>query len=100
VRPCPPRETIEAIGAWVTRNGTTRSAAVRQLVEIGLGSAKIARRTARSDSPTARDLAAAQIDRLIDPAAQPEEKANRKRRLLKGPEEFQETRVDRPGRRR
>ena len=91
-----PRETIEAIGAWATRNGTTRSAAVRQLVEIGLGSAKIARRQERSDSPTARDLAAAQIDRLIDPAAQPDEKANRKRRLLKGPEEFQETRVDRP----
>jgi hypothetical protein len=31
----------------------------------------------------------------VDPAAHPEEAANRKRRLIKGPEEFREVRVDR-----
>jgi hypothetical protein len=34
-------------------------------------------------------------DRLSDSAAHPEEQASRKRRLLKGPEEFREVRIDR-----
>jgi hypothetical protein len=70
--------------------------AIRRLVEIGLGSVKVARAQKRSDSPTARDLAAVQIDRLADSGAPAEEQASRKRHLLKGPEEFREARVDRP----
>jgi hypothetical protein len=72
-----------------------RSEAIRRLVALGLGSAKVARGQKRSDSPTARDLAAAQIDRLTDPAVPADEQASRKHRLLKGPEEFREARVDR-----
>ena len=71
------------------------SDAIRRLVEIALGSVQVARKQKRSDSPTARDLAAVQIDRLTDVDAHPEEQASRKRRLLKGPEEFREVRVDR-----
>ena len=70
--------------------------AIRRLVEIGLGSVKVARAQKRSDSPTARDLAAVQIDRIADSGAPAEEQASRKRHLLKGPEEFREARVDRP----
>jgi hypothetical protein len=33
---------------------------------------------------------------IADPAARPEERAERQRRLTKGPEEFREVRVDRP----
>jgi hypothetical protein len=76
----------------------TLSEAIRRLVEIGLGSVKIARAQKRSDSPTARDLAAVQIDRLADSGAPAEEQASRKRHLLKGPEEFREARIDRPKR--
>jgi hypothetical protein len=36
------------------------------------------------------------IDKIADPAAHPEERAERRRRLTKGPEEFREVRVDRP----
>lgn len=90
-----PRELIAAVKAWAIANGTSRSDAFRRLVEIGLGSAKVARGQKRSDSPTARDLAAVQIDRLADPAAPAEEQASRKHRLLKCPEEFREARVDR-----
>jgi hypothetical protein len=43
----------------------------------------------------AKDLAAKTIDNLVEPLiVPPEEKASRKRRLLKGPEEFREARVD------
>ena len=70
--------------------------AIRRLVEIGLGSVKVARAQKRSDSPTARDLAAVQIDRLADSGVPAEKQASRKRHLLKGPEEFREARVDRP----
>jgi hypothetical protein len=76
----------------------TLSEATRRLVEIGLGSVKVARAQKRSDSPTARDLAAVQIDRLADSGAPAEEQASRKRHLLKGPEEFREGRIDRPKR--
>jgi len=92
-----PPTLLAAVEAWAKKqvDDPNRSEAIRRLVEIGLGSAKIARSQKRSDSPTARDLAAAQIDRLTDPAAPADEQAHRKRRLLKGPEEFREVRVDR-----
>ena len=44
----------------------------------------------------AKDMAAGAIDKLADRAAPSEEQASRKRRLLKGPEEFRESRVDTP----
>jgi hypothetical protein len=47
-----------------------------------------------SAAAKAKELAAKAINRLVDPAAPAEEKASRKRRLIKGPEEFQEVRVD------
>ena len=73
----------------------TLSEATRRLVELGLaGSAKPPPRSEKN-AAKAKELAAKTIDRLVDPAAPPEEKASRKRRLLKGPEEFREVRVDR-----
>ena len=40
-----------------------------------------------------RDL---DFDRMTDATAHPDDQANRKHHLLKGPEEFREARVDRP----
>jgi hypothetical protein len=40
-------------------------------------------------------MAADQLDQLADPSATTDEQAVRKRRLLQGPEEFQNVRVDR-----
>jgi hypothetical protein len=93
-------EFLAAVDAWAAQQDDTpgRSEAIRRLVEIGLGSVKVARAQKRSDSPTARDLAAVQIDRLADSGAPAEEQASRKRHLLKGPEEFREARIDRPKR--
>jgi hypothetical protein len=44
----------------------------------------------------AQELAWKTVEKLVDPAAPPEERAQRQRRLTKGPEEFQGVRVDRP----
>jgi hypothetical protein len=44
----------------------------------------------------ALELAGKQIDKLIDPSATDEEREQRKRRLLKGPNEFREIRGDLP----
>jgi len=93
-----PAELTAAVDKWAEDHEANRSEAIRQLVEIGLGSVKVARAQKRSDSPTARDLAAVQIDRLADSGAPAEEQASRKRHLLKGPEEFREARIDRPKR--
>jgi hypothetical protein len=44
----------------------------------------------------AQELATKAIEKIIDPAALPEERAQRRRRLTKGPQEFREDRVDLP----
>jgi hypothetical protein len=72
------------------------SEAIRRLVELGLAGAPRdpVRRSERSTAK-AKELAGKAIDRLVDKAAPAEEQASRKRRLLRGPEEFRGVRVDR-----
>jgi hypothetical protein len=43
-------------------------------------------------------MAGTAIDDMMDTATSPDDQASRKRRLLKGPEEFRNVRVDRPKR--
>jgi hypothetical protein len=70
--------------------------AVRRLVEIGLKARRPPTKATINPSRKKRaaELAAQAIDGMVGSAAQTEEAANRKRRLLKGPEEFLEVRVD------
>jgi hypothetical protein len=70
------------------------SEAIRRLVELGL---TVKTKSAPSERQRAAlaDLAAKAIDSLTV-AAPDDEKASRKRRLLKGPTEFREARVDQP----
>jgi hypothetical protein len=88
---------LAVLDEWISRQGDphlSRPEAIRRLVEIGLEHSKpIGRRSANSVD-RAKQLAAKAIDGLVDPAAPAEETANRKRRLLKGPEEFREVRHD------
>jgi ribosomal protein S27E len=46
----------------------------------------------RKRAARAQEMAAQEIDRLIDPSAPDEERQRRKRRLLKGPKEFRDVR--------
>jgi hypothetical protein len=69
----------------------------RRVVELGLTVKAPARPVSKPDRKLrAAELAAKAIDKIGDPAAPPEERAQRRRRLTKGPEEFQDVRVDRP----
>ena len=102
------------------------SEAVRRLVELGLTVKTKARPTGRPSSALVADLAAEAIDslgpkvqasrpggklgrklraqelatkaieKIIDPAAPPEERTQRRRRLTKGPPEFRDARIDQP----
>jgi hypothetical protein len=90
-----------------------RPEAIRRLVEIGLAASRTSDRTRPGRSldlgamakiepapatgrvARARELAAEAIDKMGDPTANPDERNERRRRLTKGPPEFQEVRVDR-----
>ena len=53
--------------------------------------ASVARSSVRTKKAAkASEMAAQEIDRLIDPSAPDEERQRRKRRLLKGPKEFRD----------
>src|SRR6266436_8202524 len=90
---------LATLDGWIAKQrepDLTRPEAIRRLVELGL--------TVKTKSPPSErqraalaDLAAKAIDSLTV-AAPDDENASRKRRLLKGPEEFRAVRVDRPSR--
>jgi hypothetical protein len=92
-----PPGLLAEVEAWATANDTTRSEAIRRLVELGLTVKTPARPASKPGRRLrARELAATAIEKIIDPAAAPEEQAQRRRRLTKGPPEFREARVDQP----
>jgi hypothetical protein len=94
-----PPADVAILDAWIKKHAPnmSRPEAIRRLVELGL-KAKMPIKTARStpDKVRAAELAAKTIEKIIDPAAAPEERAQRRRRLTKGPLEFREDRVDLP----
>jgi hypothetical protein len=95
-------EQIKAIDRWAARQvpPVTRPEAIRGMIDAMLHTLakdpreKPAKKAARSARAT--ELAAKAIDGMIDPSAPPEERAQRRRRLTKGPSEFREDRVDMP----
>jgi hypothetical protein len=93
------QEMIDAIDKWRAKQKPLPnvSEAIRRLVELGLTVKTPARPVGKVDrSLRAAQLAAKTIGKVDDHAAPPEERAQRRRRLTKGPEEFREVRVDRP----
>lgn len=81
------------VDAWATANNVTRTAAIRRLLELGL---TVQAKPMQTNAKRANELAANVIDGLADGAASDDDRASRKTRLLKGPEEFRNARVDRP----
>lgn len=88
------------IATWAgERQIGTRSEAIRQLVEIGLGNfgapaTRVDTATRKDRTNRAKELASDAIDAAGDPRATSEERANRKGTLMKGPEEFRKVRRD------
>jgi hypothetical protein len=74
----------------------TLSEAIRRLVELGLTVGPKPKQPPVPRAARAKELASKAIDKLTIGAPDNDETAARKRRLIKGPEEFREVRVDRP----
>jgi hypothetical protein len=91
-----PAGLTKQVDTWGADNDATRSEAIRRLVELGLKGAKKFAAPSQQTRAKAKQFAAEQIDRMGNSTATAEEQASRKRRLLAGPEEFREARVDRP----
>ena len=92
-------EALKSIDDWRRKQDDLpgRPEAIRRLVELGL----TVRTKPKKQAPAARadrakELASKAIDSLTAGAPDNDETAGRKRRLIKGPEEFREVRVDRP----
>ena len=91
-------ELRESVDDWARRqpDGPSRSQAIRRLVELGLaGASRVSgKKIPRKNTVESAKIAGRQLDRMGDPAATSHERAARKRRLLKGPQEFRELRGD------
>jgi Arc/MetJ-type ribon-helix-helix transcriptional regulator len=90
-----PQTLIDQVEHWAASNEASRSEAIRRLVELGLTVKSKGRQSNEGQRLRAREMAGNAIDVMTDANAHAEDQASRKRRLLKGPEEFRETRVDR-----
>ena len=87
---------MKALDTWAEKHDVSRSEAIRRLVELGL-TVKATRPVSKPGRKLrAQDLATKTIEKIIDPSTPPEERAERRRRLTKGPPEFREARVDLP----
>jgi hypothetical protein len=90
-----PPDLIAEVEAWATANETTRSEAIRRLVELGL-TVKMKSAPSERQRAALADLASKAIDSLTVSNPNNGEKASRKRRLIKWHEEIREARVDLP----
>ena len=92
-----PEDMLSTVDAWSASKAITRSEAIRRLVELGLTVKTPVRPVSKPGRMLrAQELAAHAIEKMADPAAPPEERAQRRRQLTKGPSEFREDRVDLP----
>jgi hypothetical protein len=90
-------ELQDQIKTWAQRqeDDPPLATAIRRLVEIGLTVKARLKQGSRARADRANAMAGDQLDQLADKSATADQQATRKRRLLKGPEEFQSVRVDR-----
>jgi hypothetical protein len=93
-----PEAVLASVERWAMtqKDQPPRSQAIRRLVELGLNAKTDGRIASEGQKLRAREMAGKAIDRMTDAAAHPDVQASRKLRLLKGPAEFREARVDRP----
>ena len=91
-----PPDQLAVLDVWIAKQkepDLSRPEAIRRLVEIGLAKSSP---SDRLRATRAKELAERAIEKVGDPAAPPAERAERRRRLTKGPSEFRDDRVDQP----
>lgn len=96
-----PPDLLVEIDTWAATSagGLSRPAAIRRLIEKGLAGARPLpgrKAAAEKAAAAASEIAARTIDSIVDKSAPDQEREKRKRRLLKGPEEFRDIRADLP----
>ena len=84
------------IDAWAEAHNMARSDAIRQLVEIGLNASSAPPQVVSYQPTAIEESAVEQIERMLDPSLPPEERERRRRRLIEGPPEFLDQRIDLP----
>ena len=84
------------IDAWAEAHNMARSDAIRQLVELGLDASLGQHRTIQREPADIEEHAVEQIGRMLDPTLSAEERERRTRRLIEGPPEFSDQRIDLP----
>ena len=84
------------IDAWAEAHKMARSDAIRQLVELGLQGAPEPNRTVPHEPAGTVERAVEQIGRMLDPSLPADERERRTRRLIDGPSEFLDQRIDLP----
>jgi hypothetical protein len=91
-------EFMATVDGWASEqeDHPSRAEAIRRLVELGLHTAKPPAQTTAKTADKAKELASDAINQMADKSASADEKASRKRRLISGPEEFRDVRVDPP----
>jgi hypothetical protein len=87
---------LTAVDRWRAKQGAdvSRPDAIRRLAELELARAQPARKSGAKLRSKASEMAAQVIDLVIDESATDDERASRKRQLLKGPKEFRDIRGD------
>jgi hypothetical protein len=91
-------DEIKAIDSWARKQDppVTRPYAIRRLVEIGLTVRTKSKQPTAARAERAKTLAWKTLESLAPGAADDDEKTSRRRRLIRGPEEFQGVRIDQP----
>ena len=95
-----PQSLTAAIDQWAEARQINRSDAIRQLVELGLRASPVTASHARHDVLEIEGEAISLLRKLLDPVLPIEERERRIRRLIEGPPEFSEQRVDLPERKK
>ena len=91
--------SLAALDAWIERQSEpllSRPEAIRRLLDQVLAVASPTQQNKAGSRRKAADMAGRAIDQLGDQTATVEERAHRKRRLIKGPREFRDVRGDQP----
>jgi hypothetical protein len=93
----PPAE-LANLDQWISkqRNKPTRPEAIRRLVEQALALASDNRPTNERKARKAAELAGRAVEAVENRSLPAEEKARRKRALIRGPKEFRDIREDLP----
>jgi hypothetical protein len=91
-------DQLKTLDNWIAkqREHRSRPEAIREILERALKLDQPWQVGPHKGASKARELARTELDRLGDASVTEEERHSRKRRILKGPEEFREMREDLP----